>query len=73
MTLVFVVLALGYMRGWLRSRARPTQAVDAWRAAGFSVDADGGCRLGHVRMQTGVGESGIASWKLGDPASGILD
>ena len=35
MTLVFVVLALGYMRGWLRSRARPTQAVDAWRAAGF--------------------------------------
>ena len=35
MTLVFVVLALGYMRGWLRSRARPAQAVDAWRAAGF--------------------------------------
>ena len=35
MTLVFVVLALGYMRGWLRSRARPARAVDAWRAAGF--------------------------------------
>ena len=35
MILVFVVLALGYMRGWLRSRARPAQAVGAWRAAGF--------------------------------------
>jgi putative membrane protein len=35
MTLVVVVLALGYMRGWLRSRARPAQAVGAWRAAGF--------------------------------------
>lgn len=36
MTLVFVVvLALGYMRGWLRSRSRPAQAVDAWRAAAF--------------------------------------
>lgn len=42
--------------------------ADAWRAAGFSVDADGGCRLGHVRMQTGVGETGISSWTLGDPA-----
>ena len=35
MTLVFVVLALGYMRGWLRARARPAQAAGAWRAAGF--------------------------------------
>jgi putative membrane protein len=35
MTLVFVVLALGYMRGWLRSRARPAQAADAWRPVGF--------------------------------------
>ncbi len=40
--------------------------ADAWRAAGFTVDADGGCRLGHVRMQTGVGESGISAWELGD-------
>ena len=31
--------------------------ADAWRAAGFTVDADGACRLGHVRMQTGVGET----------------
>lgn len=42
---------------------------DAWREAGFAVDADGGCRLGHVRIQTGVGESGIADWILGDPAA----
>ena len=35
MTLAFAVLALGYMRGWLRSRAHPAQAVDAWRAVGF--------------------------------------
>jgi hypothetical protein len=43
--------------------------ADAWRSAGFTVDADGGCRLGHVRMQTGVGESGISSWTLGDPST----
>jgi len=35
MILVFVVLALGYMRGWLRVRASSAQAVAAWRAAGF--------------------------------------
>jgi hypothetical protein len=40
--------------------------ADAWRAAGFTVDADGGCRLGHVLLRTGVGESGIAAWSLGD-------
>jgi hypothetical protein len=40
----------------------------AWREAGFTVDADGACRIGHVRMQTGVGESGISGWTLGpDP------
>ena len=39
---------------------------DAWRAAGFTVDADGACRLGHVRIQTGVGATGIADWTLGD-------
>jgi hypothetical protein len=43
--------------------------ADAWRAAGFNVDADGGCRLGHVRMQTGVGASGIADWAFGAAAS----
>lgn len=44
-------------------------AADAWRAAGFAVDPDGGCRVGHVRMQTGVGDSGIAGWSFGDPGS----
>jgi hypothetical protein len=43
--------------------------ADAWRAAGFAVDRDGGCRVGHVRMQTGVGTSGIAGWSFGDPAT----
>jgi len=43
--------------------------ADAWGSAGFTVDADGGCRLGHVRMQTGVGETGIAKWELGDVGS----
>lgn len=43
--------------------------ADAWRAAGFAVDADGACRLGHVCIQTGVGETGIAGWTLGDPAA----
>jgi hypothetical protein len=40
--------------------------ADAWREAGFAVDADGVCRLGHVRMQTGVGDRGISGWTLGD-------
>jgi hypothetical protein len=43
--------------------------ADAWRAAGFTVDDDGGCRLGHVRLQTGVGDEGITNWQLGDPDS----
>jgi hypothetical protein len=43
--------------------------ADAWRAAGFAVDADGGCRLGHLRMQTGTGEQGISGWTLGDAAA----
>jgi hypothetical protein len=43
--------------------------ADAWRAAGFAVDTDGACRLGHVRMQTGVGETGISNWAFGDEAA----
>jgi putative membrane protein len=34
MTLVFTVLTLAYMRGWLRLRSS-AQAIGAWRAAGF--------------------------------------
>jgi hypothetical protein len=40
--------------------------ADGWRQAGFVVDSDGACRLGRVRLQTGVGEHGIAGWELGD-------
>ena len=40
--------------------------ADAWTDAGFAVDDDGGIRVGHVRMQTGVGERGIAAWHLTD-------
>jgi hypothetical protein len=43
--------------------------ADAWRAAGFAVDDDGAFRLGHVRIQTGVGETGISSWTLGEAAT----
>lgn len=37
----------------------------AWTAAGFTVDDDGGCRVGRLRMQTGVGAAGISGWTLG--------
>jgi putative membrane protein len=35
MMIVFVVLALWYLRGWLRVRASSAQGVGAWGAAGF--------------------------------------
>lgn len=44
--------------------------ADAWRSAGFAVDADGVFLLGHVRMRTGVGEAGIRGWALGVPDDG---
>ena len=37
MILVFVFLALGYVRGWLRLRSRSAQAGGAWRAASFLI------------------------------------
>jgi hypothetical protein len=40
----------------------------SWEEAGFAVDADGACRLGHVRMQTGVGDAGISGWTFGADA-----
>jgi hypothetical protein len=40
--------------------------AEPWRAAGFTVDDDGGIRTGHLRMQTGVGERGISAWDLSD-------
>jgi hypothetical protein len=39
---------------------------DAWEAAGFTVDEDGAIRTGALRMQTGVGERGIAAWQMAD-------
>jgi hypothetical protein len=38
--------------------------TDAWQDAGFTVDADGAVRAGHLRLQTGVGELGISGWTL---------
>ena len=35
MILVFVILALGYMRGWLRVRSKSGPAAGAWRPASF--------------------------------------
>jgi cytochrome c oxidase assembly factor CtaG len=35
MIVVFVLLTLWYLRGWLRLRSRFAQAAGAWRAAGF--------------------------------------
>jgi hypothetical protein len=40
--------------------------ADAWRDAGFTVDDDGTMRVGHLRMQTGVGTRGISAWHLAD-------
>jgi hypothetical protein len=53
---------------------------EAWAAAGFSVDADGTCRIGHVRVRL-VGRDGgkrILGWSLRDApparlADGLLD
>lgn len=40
----------------------------AWRRAGFSVDIDGGCRIGSVRLwlRPGHDEGGILGWVLTD-------
>lgn len=40
---------------------------DAWRAAGFTVDAAGQCVVGHVRLwlRPEEGASGIIAWALG--------
>lgn len=41
---------------------------DSWRAAGFTVDEDGTCRAGHVRLRLAGPEAGrrIVSWSLRD-------
>ena len=35
MILIFALLSLGYVHGWLRLRCRSTQTISAWRAASF--------------------------------------
>ena len=62
--------------------ARPTIAEivvgdepDSWRACGFSVDEDGTCRVGTVRVALVGREKGtrILSWSLRDALAGSLD
>src|SRR3954467_6021351 len=51
--------------------------ADAWTAAGFSVDPDGVCRVGGVRIRLvgrGGNQTGIVGWSLrGLPSDGSLD
>lgn len=46
-----------------------------WRDAGFSVDDDGECRIGSVRvlLRPGQGHKGIQSWALEDAGSEPID
>ncbi len=47
----------------------------SWTAAGFHVDPDGACRVGHTRLRL-VGRDGgkrILSWSLRDVAPGAID
>jgi hypothetical protein len=48
---------------------------DAWRQAGFTVDPDGECRLGSVRVRLVGRDRGprILRWSLRDLAPGIVD
>ena len=48
---------------------------DSWRAGGFTVDDDGICRIGSVRIALVGREQGkrILSWTLRDVAPGSLD
>ena len=49
---------------------------DGWRQAGFTVDDDGECRIGSVRvlLRPGGGHKGIRSWALdGDDGDGPID
>jgi hypothetical protein len=48
---------------------------DSWRAGGFTVDDDGGCRVGTVRVALVGRDQGkrILSWSLRDALPGSLD
>ncbi len=47
---------------------------EAWAAAGFTVDDDGACRIGHVRVRLVGRDAGkrILGWTLRDAAEGAL-
>ena len=49
--------------------------ADAWQRAGFTVDADGTCCVGHVRIELAGRERGkrIVGWSLRDVATDDLD
>jgi hypothetical protein len=48
--------------------------ADVWQAAGFSVDGDGVCRVGDVRLRLAGGGDGIVGWTLrGLAVDGDLD
>lgn len=46
---------------------------EAWRAAGFAVDEDGGCRIGTVRVRLGAAGTGVVGWSLRDLRAGTTD
>lgn len=53
---------------------RVSDPPDVWRSAGFSVDPDGVCRIGDVRVVLGGGGRGIVGWTLrGLAQDGDLD
>jgi hypothetical protein len=48
--------------------------ADAWTRAGFSVDSDGVCRVGGVRIRLIGRDAGIVGWSLrGLPSDGSFD
>jgi hypothetical protein len=47
--------------------------ADAWRDAGFTVDADGQCVVGHVRVRLCDGSSGITGWAFRDIEVDTID
>lgn len=46
---------------------------EAWRAAGFAVDDDGGCRIGTVTVRLGAPGTGVVGWALRDVPAGTTD
>lgn len=53
---------------------RVADAPDVWRSAGFSVDPDGVCRIGDVRLRLLGDGSGFLGWTLRElPVDGDLD